>query len=179
MNERDGIYDITWNWPVFLSQLFGFAVIVGALVRWVVPHVRAMMLRAQQTIQRQLEESSQATTRLAAAEQAFAEAAVTARTEMADIHEQASADAEWIIAELRGATAAEIERVRRHGMDRVEQVRRQLREELGHDLTVAVLDRAELVVRERLHLPRARSDSIDRFLDDLAVQAELADELRD
>ncbi|MBF6475401.1 MULTISPECIES: F0F1 ATP synthase subunit B family protein [Nocardia] len=178
MNERDGIYDITWNWPVFLSQLFGFAVIVGALVRWVVPQVRAMMLRAQQTIQRQLEESSQATARLAAAERAFAEAAVTARAEMAEIHEQASVDAERIIAELRGATAAEIERVRRHGMDRVEQVRRQLRDELGYDLTVAVLDRAESVVRERLQLPRARSDSIDRFLDDLAVQAELADELR-
>ncbi|WP_280259786.1 hypothetical protein [Nocardia abscessus] len=115
---------------------------------------------------------------MAAAEKAFAEAAVTAHTEMAEIHEQASADAERIIAELRGAAAAEIERVRRHGMDRVEQVRRQLREELGHDLTVAVLDRAEFVVRERLQLSRARSDSIDRFLDDLAVQAELAEELR-
>ncbi|WP_280247846.1 hypothetical protein [Nocardia abscessus] len=56
-------------------------------------------------------------------------------------------------------------------------MRRQLREELGRDLTVAVLDRAEFVVRERLELPRARSDSIDRFLVDLAVQAELAEEL--
>ncbi|WP_431969064.1 hypothetical protein [Nocardia sp. bgisy134] len=178
MSERDGIYDITWNWPVFLSQLLGFAVIVGALVKWVVPQVKAAMLRAQQAVHGQLEESSQATAGLAAAERAFAEAAASARTEVAHIHEEARADAERIVAELRRTAAAEVERVRRYGVDRIAQVNRQLREELGHDLTVAVLDRTECVVRERLVSPGAVSDSIDRFLDELGLHAGLAEELR-
>ncbi|MEU2252467.1 hypothetical protein ABZ540_04735 [Nocardia xishanensis] len=178
MSERDGIYDITWNWPVFLSQLLGFAVIVGALVKWVVPQVQAAMLRSQRTIRGQLEESSQATARLAAAERAFAEAAATARTEVAQIHEEARADAERILAELRRTAAAEVARVRGYGERRVAQVNRQLREELGQDLTAAVLDRTEFVVAERLGSPEAVSDSIDRFLDELAVHAGLAEELR-
>ncbi|MEV0033526.1 hypothetical protein [Nocardia sp. NPDC050793] len=178
MSERDGIYDITWNWPVFLSQLLGFAVIVGALVKWVVPQVKAAMLRSQQAIRTQLEESSQATARLAAAERAFAEAAATARTEVAHIHEEARADAERILAELRRTAAAEVDRVRGYGADRVAQVNRQLREELGQDLIAAVLDRAEYVVRERLDAPSAVSGSIDRFLDELAVHARLAEEHR-
>ncbi|WP_454197184.1 F0F1 ATP synthase subunit B family protein [Nocardia sp. Marseille-Q1738] len=172
MNERDGIYDITWNWPVFLSQLLGFAVIVGALVKLVVPQVKAMMHRSQHTIREQLEESSQAAAQLAAAERVFAEADARARIEVAHIHREARTDAERILAELRKTAAAEVERVRRHGMDHLQQVRRQLREELGHDLTTTVLDRAERVVRERLGSPGARSDSIDRVLDELAGVAE-------
>ncbi|MBF6300955.1 hypothetical protein IU459_25910 [Nocardia amamiensis] len=174
MNERDGIYDITWNWPVFLSQLFGFAVIVGALVKWIAPQAKAMMHRSQHAIREQLEQSSQAAARLAAAERAFAEADAMACIEVARIHREAHADAERILAELRETAAAEVERVRRHGLDHLQQVRRQLREELGHDLTTTVLDRAEFMVRERLDSPGARSDSIDRVLDELAG---FADEL--
>ncbi|RDI64906.1 F0F1 ATP synthase subunit B family protein [Nocardia pseudobrasiliensis] len=169
MNERDGIYDIAWNWPVFLSQLIGFAVIVGALVKWVMPPLRATMTRAQRTIHGQLTESAQASDRLAAAERAFAEAAATARAEVADIHREARADAERIVAQVRETAAAEVDRVRRHGMARVAQLRRQVREDLGHDLTAAVLDRAEAVVRDRLDSPKAKSDSIDRFLAELAA----------
>ncbi|MEV6325706.1 hypothetical protein AB0M45_31745 [Nocardia sp. NPDC051787] len=172
MNERDGVYDITWNWPVFLSQLLGFAVIVGALVKWVVPQVKAMMHRSQHTIRGQLEASSQAAAQLAAAERAFAEADTRACIEVAHIHREARADAERILAELRKTAAAEVERVRRHGMDHLQQVRRQLREELGHDLSTTVLDRAEFVVRKRLDSPGARSDSIDLVLDELADVAE-------
>ncbi|MBF6327659.1 hypothetical protein [Nocardia transvalensis] len=169
MNERDGIYDITWDWPVFLSQLFGFAVIVAALVKWMVPPVQAMMRRAQDTIGRQLEESAHATDQLTAAEQAFAEAITRARTEVAHIHREALEDAEHIVADMRRAAATEIERVRKLGEDRIAQVQRRLQDELGHDLTTAVLDRVESIVRERLDSPRARSDSIDRFLDELAA----------
>ncbi|MFI5779863.1 hypothetical protein [Nocardia sp. NPDC051570] len=169
MNDRDGIYDIAWNWPVFLSQLFGFAVIIGALLKWVVPPAKSMMARAQHTIRDQLTDSAEAANRLAAAERAFAEAAATAQAEVADIHREARADAEWIVAEVRKTAAAEVDRVRRHGMDRVAQVRRQLRHDIGHDLTVAALDRTEAVVRERLDSPRARSASIDRFLEELAA----------
>ncbi|MCM6774716.1 hypothetical protein NDR87_12710 [Nocardia sp. CDC159] len=172
MSERDGIYDITWDWPVFLSQLFGFAVIVGVLMKWVAPPIKSAMRRSQDTISAQLEESSQASARLAAAERAFAEAVAAAATEVAQIQREARDDAERIVAELRETAAAEVERVRIHGMDRVARVQRQLRAELGHDLTVALLDRAESVVRERFDSVAARSASIDRFLDELASAGE-------
>ncbi|WP_431955679.1 hypothetical protein [Nocardia lijiangensis] len=177
MNNSDGIYDITWDWPVFVSQLFGFAVIVGALSKWVAPQVRTVMRKAQHSIHEQMEESTDAAAELAAAERAFAEATAAAHAEVARIGREARDDADRIVAALRDTAAAEVERVRRQGLHHIAQVHRQLEEELTHELTTGVIDRAESIARDRLRSHRARSESIDHFLDELAIQARLAEEL--
>ena len=53
----------------FIGQLVGFAVIVWIIMRYVGPPVRRLMAGQQQTVRDQLEESSVATQRLAAADQ--------------------------------------------------------------------------------------------------------------
>lgn len=177
MNTNDGIYDITWDWPVFVSQLFGFAVILGALSRWVAPPLRTAMRKAQHTIHQQMEESTDAATELAAAQRAFAEATAAARAEVSRIDREAREDADRIVTTLRETAAAEVERVRRQGLRHLAQVHRQLEDELANNLTVAVIDRAESIARDLLESPLARSHSIDRFLDELTARARAAEEL--
>ncbi|MEV0338599.1 hypothetical protein AB0H49_06195 [Nocardia sp. NPDC050713] len=177
MNTGGGVYDITWDWPVFVSQLFGFAVILGALSKWVAPQVRTVMRKAQRTIEEQMTESADAATELAAAERAFAKAVAAAQVEVARIGHQARDDADRIVTELRDTAAAEVERVRREGLRNVALAHRQLEEELTHDLTTAVIDRAESIARDLLESPLARSSSIDRFLDELTARARATEDL--
>lgn len=170
MSETGGIYDITWDWPVFLSQLLGFTVIVGVLAKWVAPQLRTMARRAQDAIGSQLEESAQAVDELAAAERAFAQSIADARTEVAAIRREARKDAEQILRSLRETAALEADRVHRQGLLNLAQVRRQLEDDLTHELTNAVIDRAESIVRDHQRSALARSQSIDRFLAVLATQ---------
>ncbi|WP_280275582.1 hypothetical protein [Nocardia wallacei] len=170
MSETGGIYDITWDWPVFLSQLLGFTVIVGVLAKWVAPQLRTMARRAQDAVGSQLEESAQAVDELAAAERAFAQSIADARTEVAAIRREARKDAEQILRSLRETAALEADRVHRQGLLNLAQVRRQLEDDLTHELTNAVIDRAESIVRDHQRSALARSQSIDRFLAVLATQ---------
>lgn len=165
-------YHITWDWSVFLSQLVGFAVIVFAIVKWVVPPVKGMMVRAQDTVRKQIEESEQATARLTAAKQRYDAALAEAQTELESMRADAHADAEFIIEKLREVAATEVERVRRQGRDQVLQLRRQLVHDLQYNLTIAMVDRTEERVRATVNSPQAQSDSIDRFLEDLDTLAD-------
>ncbi|RJO68275.1 hypothetical protein D5S18_33160 [Nocardia panacis] len=167
-DDRSGLYDITWDWPVFLSQLFGFAVIVGVLAKWVLPPVRTAMRRAQDTIDTQMADSAKASVDLAAAERAFAAAVHAAEAEVARIHREAREDAEGILAGLRETAATETIRVRRAGLRNLSRTRDRLEAELAGDLTTAVLDRTESILRERLESPEAKAESIDLFLAELA-----------
>ncbi|WP_280432180.1 PLP-dependent transferase, partial [Nocardia brasiliensis] len=64
------MHDIVWDWPVFLSQLFGFAVIVWVLVKWVVPPLSTAMAKAQNVVRAQLVDSERAANRVVAAAEA-------------------------------------------------------------------------------------------------------------
>jgi len=71
-----GPYHISFDWPVFFSQLFGFVVIIFVFVRWILPPLKRMMARSQDTIARQLEESSKAADRLDEAKKSYDNALV-------------------------------------------------------------------------------------------------------
>ncbi|MGX1806199.1 F0F1 ATP synthase subunit B family protein [Nocardia sp. NPDC055321] len=177
MNDHERIYDITWNWPVFVSQLFAFAIIVGALSKWVLPQVRRMMRNAQGTIAAQIEESAGAAAELAAAKAAFGRAAEAARAEVVRIEHDARHDAERILSVLRETAAAEVERVRREGERNVATVRRQLEHDLVSELAHSVLDRTETAMREMLSTSAAQSGCIDRFLEELDREDYIAEVL--
>ncbi|MGV9675169.1 F0F1 ATP synthase subunit B family protein [Nocardia sp. NPDC003482] len=176
MNHTVGIvaagpYQITFDWPVFFSQLFAFAVIVFAIWKWVVPIVKRLMVRNQEAIRKQLEESDQATQRLTDAKAAYDNAMAEAQSELERMRVDARADAEHIVAQMREAAATEVERVRKQGRDQILQLRRQLIRDLQTDLTAAMLDRTEEKVRVKIDNPEARSESIERFLEELEILA--------
>ncbi|MBF6330613.1 hypothetical protein [Nocardia transvalensis] len=177
MNTTTGIlaaetgYHITFDWPVFFSQLFGFAVIVYVLVKWVVPPVKGLMARNQEAVRKQLEESEEAVERLAKAKKAYDSAMAEAQAELERMRKDAQDDAEHIIAQMREAAAAEVERVRKQGRDQILQLRRQLIRDLQTDLTSAMLDRTEEKVRIKIETPTAKAESIERFLEELEALA--------
>ncbi|MGV9662085.1 F0F1 ATP synthase subunit B family protein [Nocardia niigatensis] len=167
----EGIYNITFDWPVFFSQLFGFAVIVWFVMKYVVPPVRRIMNNAQDQIRRQLEESEAAAERLATAKAAYDNAVAEAQAELDRMREEARADADRIILQMREAAAAEVERVRKQGRDQILQYRRQMIRDLEQDLAAAMLALTEEKVREQIGSPQARAESIEKFLEDLEALA--------
>ncbi|NKY84914.1 hypothetical protein HGA07_04660 [Nocardia veterana] len=166
-----GGYQITFDWPVFFSQLFGFVVIVFIIVKWVVPPVKRLMAKSQDAIAKQLAESEHAATQLEEAKRSYANALTEAHTELEQIRADARADAEFIVAQMREAAAAEVERVRRQGRDQIAQLRRQMVRDLETDLAAAMLAITEEKVRDQVGTPEAKSESIERFLEDLEILA--------
>jgi F-type H+-transporting ATPase subunit delta len=173
-----GPYHITIQWPVFFSQLFGFACIVFIVVKWVAPPVKSMMGKAQGNIQKQLDHSEQAATRLAAAKEAYDNALAEAQVELDQLREDARVDAVRIVAQLRQIADSEVARVRKQGNDQIEQMRAQLIRDLSADLSATVLASTEDKVRLQLSSKHVVSDSIDRFLEDLEAIANRAQTVR-
>lgn len=161
------MFHIVWDWPVFLSQLFGFAVIVQVLVKWVVPPVASAMAKAQNTIRVQLVNSERAAEKVAAAAEADEAAVAQAAIAAEHFAREACAEAERIIEQAREAAEAEAARVHRYGQEQIARLRGELTRELRSDLHTAVLASTEQQVRQRLEASKARTDSVDRFLDEL------------
>lgn len=166
-----GPYHISFDWPVFFSQLFGFVVIIFVFVKWILPPLRRMMAKSQDTIARQLEESNKAATRLEEAKRSYDNALAEAQVELERMRGDARADAEHIIAQMREAATAEVERVRKQGRDQISQLHRQLVRDLQAELVTNMLDRTEERVRQQVATLQAKADSVENFLADLEVMA--------
>ncbi|QBS40696.1 hypothetical protein [Nocardia sp. CS682] len=167
----EGIYQIHFEWQVFVSQLFGFAVIVWVIVKYVAPPVKRMMTKAQGEIQKQIEENQQAADRLVKAKKVYDEGLAEAKAELAQLLEDAHADAEDIVVKMRETAAAEVERVRKQGRDQIELMRRQLIRDLKADFSQQVLMHTSDSVRDQVQSPQIKSDAVERFLDDLETMA--------
>ncbi|KAA8880037.1 hypothetical protein F3087_42265 [Nocardia colli] len=167
----EGIYQIHFEWQVFFSQLFGFAVIIWVIVKYVAPPVKKMMVKAQNDIRKQIEENEQAAARLSKAKQVYDEGMAEAKAELAQLLEDAHADAEDIVVKMREAAAAEVERVGKQGRDQIELMRRQLIRDLKADFSKQVMAHTTESVREQVQSPQIKSDAVERFLDDLQAMA--------
>ncbi|WP_225724711.1 MULTISPECIES: hypothetical protein [unclassified Nocardia] len=167
----EGVYHITFDWPVFISQLFAFGVIVSFLVWLFRKWGRPMMEQKQQVIAKQLEESELAASRLAEAKKAYDNAMAEAQRELERMRKDAQDDAVRIVAQMREAATAEVARVRRQGRDQIVLFRKQVIRDLQADLTATVLARTEEKVRNQAGSPQVRADSIERFLEDLETVA--------
>ncbi|MFI6868909.1 hypothetical protein [Nocardia sp. NPDC050406] len=164
-------WQITFDWPIFLSQLFGFGVIIFIWIKWIQPPVARLMHKAQDTIARQIEDSEEAATRLESAKRSYDNAVAEAQKELEQLREDAKRDAERIVAQMREIAAEEVERVRKQGNTQIALFRRQLIRDLEADLTAAMLDLTEEKVREHVSTPQARSEAVEKFLEDLEVLA--------
>ncbi|MFI9508868.1 hypothetical protein [Nocardia sp. NPDC052566] len=165
------MFHLIWDWPVFLSQLFGFAVVVYVVVSWVMPHVRAAMNKAQNVIRTQMADSERAAVQVEAAgeahEAALAQAGIAAALE----EKEANAAAARILAGMRTEADEVAVRIERQGRERIGQARKELVRTLRAGHHADVLDRTEYLVRHRVASAPAESGGIDRFLDELDAVA--------
>ncbi|MCG5430689.1 F0F1 ATP synthase subunit B/delta [Mycobacterium sp. MYCO198283] len=155
----------------FIGQLIGFVVIIVVVWRWVVPLVRGMMQTQQETVRRQLEESEAAAKKLEGADAAHAKALDEAKRESKRITEEARADAERIREQLRAQADAEVERIKIQGAQQVQLLHAQLVRQLRAELGVQSVRRAGELVREHVSDSERQSQTVDRFLDELADMA--------
>jgi F-type H+-transporting ATPase subunit b len=148
----------------FIAELVAFLLILFVLWKYVMPPLSTSLQNRQDMVQKQVEDSEEASRKLKAAEERYNQALTEARTEAAKIRDNARADGERIREELREQANAEVERIRQRGEEQLstqrEQVVRQLRGELG-GLSLQLAER--LVGHELADDDRKRS-TVDEFL---------------
>lgn len=155
----------------FIGQLFGFALIVWLLWRYVAPPVRKLMADQQQSVRAQLEEAVASAGRLAQASQAHSKALADAKTEAQRVTGEARSDAGRITELLRGQAGVEAERVKAAGGQQVGLLRAQLIRQLRGDLGAESVQRAEALIRDHVADSTRQSATVDRFLDELDAMA--------
>ncbi|UMB71073.1 F0F1 ATP synthase subunit B/delta [Mycobacterium paraterrae] len=155
----------------FIGQLFGFAVIILLVWRYVVPPVKKMMADQQNTVRQQLADSSAAADRLAEASRAHAKAKEDANAEAQRMVEEAQDDAKRIGEQLRAQADSDAERIKQQGAKQVELMRAQLIRQLRQDIGAESVHRASELVRGYVADPAQQAATVDRFLDDLDEMA--------
>ena len=137
----------------FIGQLVGFAVLVWIIMRYVAPPVRRLMAAQQETVRNQLEESSVATQRLAAADTHHAQRVADGQAEARHIVEEARTDSVRIAEQLRAQADVEVDRIKVQGGQQVSLLRTQVIRQLRADLGNESVQRAGELVRAHVADP--------------------------
>lgn len=155
----------------FIGQLFGFAVIVFLVVRYVVPPVRKMMTARQEVVRQQLADSAAAADRLTESTTAHSKAVEAAKEEAELVVAEARADAERITEQFQTQAEVEAERIKAQGLRQSELLRAQLTRQLRLELGYESVRQAQDLVRDYVADAAQQSATVDRFLDDLEAMA--------
>ncbi|HEX7355660.1 MAG TPA: F0F1 ATP synthase subunit B [Mycobacteriales bacterium] len=155
----------------FIAELIAFFIILLLLYRYVVPVVSRSMTERQETIRRQIEDSREAKERLEAAEAEYKQAMADNRTEAARIREEARAQGQQIIDEMRQAAQEEAERIGERERARMEAERQQMVHQLRAEVGQIAVELAGRIVGESLADEARQSRIVDRFLAELDESA--------
>jgi len=158
----------------FIGQLFGFAVIVWIINKYVVPPVRRLMAEQRAAVRNQVDESAKSAQRLAAADQHHAQRVDEGRVEGRHIVDEARSDSVRIEEQLRVQAGVEAERIKVQGGQQASLLHAQLVRQLRGDLGGESVQRATDLVRAHVSDPQAQSATVDRFLDELEAMAPAA-----
>jgi F-type H+-transporting ATPase subunit b len=144
-----------------------FAILFFVLVKFVVPRFEQVFLARRDAIEGGIEraESMQAEAK-SALEQYRAQLA-EARSEAAQIRDQARAEGQQIIEELRAQAQEEASRIIARGEEQLTAQRQQIVNELRGQIGALAVDLAGRVVGESLADEARRRGTVDRFLAEL------------
>lgn len=151
--------------------LIAFGVVVFVMMKLVAPRFEQVFRARREAIEGGIEraEAMQAEAR-AALDQYRAQLA-EARTEAAKIREQARAEGQQILDELRAQAQEESARIVARGEEQLTAARQQVVNELRGQLGALAVDLAGRVVGESLADDARRRGTVDRFLDQLEGMA--------
>jgi F-type H+-transporting ATPase subunit b len=151
--------------------LIAFALVVIVMFRFVGPRFEQVFRARREAIEGGIEraEAMQAEAR-AALEQYRAQLA-EARTEAAQIRDQARAEGQQILEELRAQAQEESARIVARGEEQLATARQQAVNELRGQIGALAVDLAGRVVGESLAEDARRRGTVDRFLDQLEGMA--------
>jgi len=154
------LYDIVWSLVCFLVVLFVFW-------KYVLPMIKRVQDERAERIEGGMAKAEAAQAEAKAALDKYNAQLAEARGEAAKIRDDARAQGQQILADMKAEAQAESDRIVAAGRQQLAAQRQQIVTELRGDLGRQSVDLAEKLMGEQLADPVRRSGTIDRFLADL------------
>ncbi len=157
-----------------IAELFGFAVVIFVIVRYVVPPARRVMANQQKAVAKQVDDAEQARRDLESAQSRYDESVESARTEAATIRDRARAEADYISDELAERAVQDVARIHERGADQLDTERKQTVRDLRREVGQLAVQLASRIVHEALTDRSRRADTVDRVINELEGMSETA-----
>jgi F-type H+-transporting ATPase subunit b len=147
--------------------IISFVILYVLYKRLVVPRLEAMLAERQRTIEGGIERAEAMQAEAKAALERYQAQLAEARSEAAQIRDQARAEGQQILEELRTQAQEESARIVARGEEQLATARQQVVNELRGQIGALAVDLAGRVVGESLADDARRSGTVDRFLAEL------------
>ena len=147
--------------------LIAFAVVMVVFFRFIAPRFEQVFRARREAIEGGIERAEAMQAEAKAALEQYRAQLAEARTEAAQIRDQARAEGQQILEELRTQAQEESARIVARGEEQLAANRQSVINELRGQIGALAVDLAGRVVGESLEDESRRRGTVDRFLDDL------------
>ncbi len=147
--------------------LIAFALVFFVFAKYVAPRFEQVFQARREAIEGGIERAEAAQAEAQAALEQYRAQLAEARTEAAQIRDQARAEGQQILEELRAQAQQESARIVARGEEQLAASRQQVVNDLRGHIGQLAVDLAGRVVGESLEDQARRSGTVDRFLDQL------------
>src|SRR3954449_6303627 len=147
--------------------LIAFGLVVLVLFKFVAPRFEEVFRARREAIEGGIERAEAMQAEAKAALEQYRAQLAEARTEAAQIRDQARAEGQQILEELRTQAQEESARILARGEEQLATARQQVVNELRGEIGALALDLAGRVVGESLAEDARRRGTVDRFLEEL------------
>jgi F-type H+-transporting ATPase subunit b len=155
--------------------IISFAILYVLYKRVVVPRLETMLAERQRTIEGGIERAEAMQAEAKAALEQYRAQLAEARNEAAGIRDQARAEGQQILEELRTQAQEESARIVARGEEQLATQKQQLVNELRGQIGTLAVELAGRVVGESLAEDARRRGTVDRFLAELDTMAAVGD----
>jgi F-type H+-transporting ATPase subunit b len=151
----------------FIAEFIAFLLILGILAKYVYPYIQKPIQARQALIAKQIDDAAAATKRFAEAEAEYQRALTEARVQAGQIRENARAEAQGIVDELRQAAQDESARIVARGEEQLANQRGAIVRELRGEIGSLAVELSEKIINQRLSDDAQVEATVDAFLADL------------
>jgi F-type H+-transporting ATPase subunit b len=159
------------SWPEFIIGTILFALVFGALAKFLLPRAQQTLAERTELIEGGLAKSEEAQAEANQMLEQYRQQLAEARHEAARLREEAREQGAQIIAEMREQAQAEARRVTESAQAQIEAERQQALTSLRTEVGTLAVELASRIVGESLTDEARQNRMVDRFLDELEVSS--------
>ena len=160
------------SWPEFIIGTILFALVFGALAKFLLPRAQQTLAQRTEMIEGGLARSEEAQAEARQLLDQYREQLAEARHEAARLREEAREQGAQIIAEMRDQAQAEARRITESAQAQIEAERQQALTSLRTEVGNLATELAGRIVGESLTDEARQSRMVDRFLSELEVSSQ-------
>ena len=154
-------------WGEIIIGLIAFGVVLFVMIRFVSPRFEQVFIARREAIEGGIERAETMQAEAKDALEKYRAQLAEARTEAAQIRDQARAEGQQIVEDLRHQAQAESARIVARGEEQLATARQQIVNELRGQVGALAVELAGRVVGESLADDARRRGTVDRFLEEL------------